>query len=189
MAGKLSQYLFEKKMRKQARLVRANKMFVPYQKARSVLLLFQSDYTEKNYETKQIIDGMIADGKKVVAVGYLDKKEIKSPAYPEYRILHKKDITPFQKPKKKSIKEFMPIEFDLLINISYTRLLPLEYLALLANAKCKTGLLKGQEQVYDFALDIDHYLQTAEIDISELEYSFLYKQILFYLKNIQTKDK
>ena len=118
----------------------------------------------------------------------MDKKNIISAAYPEYRILHKKDLGLFQKPHDKLIQELQCNEFDLLINISTRRIVPLDYITLNANAKCKTGMKIGTINLYDFAMDLESHLRDKEIQVDDLEYSFLFNQILFYLKSVHTND-
>lgn len=165
-----------------------NKQFVNYDKAQTVLLLFESHYTEKNPETKKIIHQLTADGKKVVAWGFVDKKEIMTPAYPDYRVLHPKDFQFCSKPSADIIKDLQQQEFDLLIDITTLPYLFIDYLVLYARAKCKVGMLKNDNNTYDFSINLNRFLQDRELEIEDLDYSFLYEQIIFYLKSIQTKD-
>lgn len=188
MAGQLVNYIFNKRVRKHLKNEIRNKQFVNYDKAKTILLLFESNYSEKNPETKGIIQSLTADGKKVTAWGYVEKKNITSPAYPEYRILNQKDLGIFQKPHEQLIQELIRQEYDLLIDISTKRFVALDYVVLHANAKCKAGMKKTEVNLYDFAVDLESHLKENEIQPDDLEYSFLYKQILFYLKNIQTND-
>jgi hypothetical protein len=188
MAGKLVNFVFKKRAKKYLKSDTRDKQFVNYDKAKSILLLFESNYSEKNPETKRIIQSLTADGKKVTAWGYVEKKNITSPAYPEYRIINYKNLGFFQKPHENLIQELLSHEYDLLVDISTRKIVALEYLVLLANAKCKTGMKKNNENLYDFAVDIESHLKENEILVDDLEYSFLYNQILFYLKSIQSND-
>jgi len=188
MSKKLSYYVFFKRAQKYLRNTIRNSSFVSYNQAKTILLIFESHYSEKNSEAKRIIESLTADGKKVVAIGYVDKKKSISATYPEYRILYRKDISLFEKPYKNIIRELIKNEYDLLIDITNNRILPLEYIVLLANAKCKTGMQKSNLKLYDFVVDIDNHLKENEIQANDLKFSFLYDQILFYLKSIQSKD-
>ncbi len=181
-------YVFKKRAQKHLKNQIRNKQFVNYDKAKSILLLFESNYSEKNVETKKIIQYLLKDGKRVTAWGFVDKKQIISAAYPEYRILHPKDLDIFKRPKSQLLQELLQNEYDLIIDISNRRIFPLDYLVLYANAKCKTGMKKCNLNLYDFAVDIENHLIANEIEVEDLEFSFLFKQILFYLKNIQTND-
>ena len=82
-------------------------------------------------------------------------------------------------------------KFDLLIDLTLKPLLPLQYVALYANALCKTGTRNTELQLYDFVLDIEK-LMTHKEDAETYEFqpdeAYLFQQIIFYLKSIQTKD-
>ena len=188
MDGKITDYVLKKRIQKQLKNNLRNKQFVNYDKARTILLLFESNYSEKNPETKRIIQSLTADGKKVTAWGFVEKKHITSPAYPEYRILHPKDLGFFKKPNDQLIHELLRTEYDLLIDISTKRFVALDYIVLYANAKCKTGMKKNNFNLYDLAMDIEAHLAEKEIQVDDLDYSFLFNQLLFYLKSIQTND-
>jgi hypothetical protein len=47
---------------------------------------------------------------------------------------------------------------------------------------------KGDADLFDFSIDINEMLTEKELQIDDLEYSFLFDQIIFYLKSIQTND-
>jgi hypothetical protein len=188
MSKKISNYFFQKRALKFLKNSFRNNLFINYKHAKNILLIFESNYSEKNSETKRIIERLTSDGKKVVAVGYVNKSSCISATYPEYKVLCKKDLGLFSKPKQSVVKDLLDGEFDLLIDITKNSLLPLEYIVLYANAKCKTGMQKNNFKIYDFAVDIEHHLTENEILIDDLKFTFLFDQILFYLKNIQSKD-
>lgn len=188
MWRKLKYKLFKKRVRKHLLTEERNKRFVNYDKAQTVFLLFESHYTEKNPELKQIVHQLNADGKKVVAWGYVEKKELMTPAYPDFRILHQKQFSMMDKPSSDIMQDLMAQEFDLLIDITIESYLPVDYLVLYANAKCKVGMRKGEVNLYDFSIQLDHFMQEKELEADDLEIDFLYEQIKYYLKSIQTKD-
>jgi len=111
-----------------------------------------------------------------------------TPAYPDFRILHTKDHNIFQKPEATVLSFVQENEFDLLIDISSKEIIPLMYIALYANAKCKTGMKREIGDLFDFSIDIDEMLIEKEIQRDDLEFTFLFEQIIFYLKSIQTND-
>ncbi|MEA4937195.1 MAG: hypothetical protein VB102_11215 [Paludibacter sp.] len=188
MLEKLSCNIFKKRVQRYLRTSDRKSSFVNYTQAKTILLIFESNYSEKNSETKRIIESLTTDGKKVVAIGYVNKKNCLSATYPEYRVLCKKDLVIFQKPNQNILEYLLNCEYDLLIDITKNSFLPLEYVVLYANAKCKAGMQKSNLGLYDFAVDIQRHLIENEISIDDLKFSFLFDQILFYLKNIQSKD-
>jgi len=188
MIKKIAAYLFRKKLVQFSKNVTRTKAFVNYDWAKSILLLFESNYSERNPETKRIIEQLQLDGKKVTAIGYVEKKQIVTPAYPDFRILYTKDHNIFQKPESSVLTFVQENEFDLLIDITNREFLPLMYVALYANAKCKSGMKKSEADLFDFSIDINEMLYEKELQIDDLEYTFLFDQIIFYLKSIQTND-
>lgn len=188
MLKKIRNRIFAMQAGKQLKSVERDKLFVSYNKAKTILLLFESTYSERNPGTKRIIETLTADGKKVVAWGFVEKKQITSAAYPEYRILHPGDLDLLHKPKHALLAELADQEFDLVIDITHQQWLALSYVVLYAKAKCKTGMQKPGPAIYDFAVDIDAYLEENNMNTDDLPFTFLYDQIIFYLKNIQTND-
>lgn len=191
MFKKLNNYLFKKRAQKYLSLTPREHHFVNYKKAKTILLLFESDYSEKNLSVRRIINQMRLDGKKVSAWGFIDKKEVDTAILPDFRILHHKQTDFFHKPLISYINELQYNEFDLLIDLSVTPIIPLEYLALYALASFKTGIRKTEVPMYDFVLDVKN-LQTETESEEQFENpvdeTYLYNQIIFYLKSIQTTD-
>ncbi len=191
MFKKLNNYLFKKRAQKYLSLTPREHHFVNYDKAKTILLLFESDYSEKNLITRRIINQMRLDGKKVSAWGFIDKKEVDTAIFPDFRILHHKQTDFFHKPLASYINELQYSEFDLLIDLSVKPIIPLEYLALYALASFKTGIRKTEIPMYDFVLDTENVqTQTEQEELSEnpVDETYLYNQIIFYLKSIQTTD-
>jgi len=191
MFKNLNTYLFTKRARNYMALTPREHHFVNYKKAKTILLLFESDYSEKNPNIHKIINQMQLDGKKVSAWGFIDKKEIATAMYPDFRILHHKQTDFFHKPLESYINELQYSEYDLLINLTVKPIIPLEYLAMYANAAFKTGMKKSDLPIYDFVLDMEHMpVETEPTELSEstVDETYLYNQIIFYLKSIQTTD-
>ena len=187
----INNYLFNKRAQKYLDETPREHRFVNYNKAKTILILFESDYAEKNQAIHTIIDQIRKDGKKVTAWGFLNKKEIETAIFPDFRILHHKQTDFFHKPLDSYINELKFVEYDLLIDLSVNSIIPLEYLALYANASFKTGIRKTIIAVYDFVLDVDKVPASDESSESvqtQVDETYLYNQIIFYLKKIQTTD-
>jgi len=187
----INNYLFNKRAQKYLDETPREHRFVNYNKAKTILILFESDYAEKNQAIHTIIDQIRKDGKKVTAWGFLNKKEIETAIFPDFRILHHKQTDFFHKPLDSYINELKFVEYDLLIDLSVNSIIPLEYLALYANASFKTGIRKTIIPVYDFVLDVDKVPASDESSESvhtQVDETYLYNQIIFYLKKIQTTD-
>ncbi|MCE5332243.1 MAG: hypothetical protein LLF95_08890 [Bacteroidales bacterium] len=188
MFKKIIRFFFQKRINKHIKEDEREHRFVNYDNARTIMLLFESDYIEKNSEIRRIIQNLNADGKKVMTWGYINKKEVATAILPDFRILHQKDTDLLQKPHESFMRELGEARFDLLIDLSVNEVIPLQYLTLYANAACKVGIKKNDFQIYDFLIDMESISSQTEESFIEIDAAFIYNQIIFYLKSIQTSD-
>ncbi|NLK47254.1 MAG: hypothetical protein GX296_00415 [Bacteroidales bacterium] len=188
MSKKMSCKILERFAAKYIRTVPRQKKFMTFQKAETILLIFESDLSEENPRIHRIIQLLTLDGKKVTAWGFLNKKESITPVSPDYKILLPKNFGLFNKPKKQIFNELLSKEYDLLIDLSTGNSIHLDYIVLCAQAKCKAGIKKHGANFYDFAMDMDDYLAKNNMEMGDLDISFIFDQIIFYLKNIHSND-
>jgi len=184
---KIIVFLFNRRLKKYFRDFQRDKRFVNYKSARTVILLFESDYNEKNPEIKLLIQNFVSDGKKVMAWGFVNKKEVSTAILPDFRILHSKDADFTQFPEHTYLRELEELSFDLLIDLTVNEVKPLQYIALYANAACKVGT-HNYPGMYDMVIDVTHIKQKNQAEELETTSVDVYNQIIFYLKNIQTND-
>lgn len=188
---KVIQFVYRRRCRNHLATVSRERRFVNYDKARSVLILFESDYTEKNPNIRRLISNLQQDGKKVSAWGFIDKQEVMSSILPDFRILHHKQMDFFHTPLESYLNELDTMEFDLLLDLTVRPILTLQYFALYARATFKAGAHRNEVPVYDFLMDISQVNKDGGDEYSqvvELNEIYLYDQIIFYLKSIQTND-
>lgn len=187
----LNTYLFNQRAQKYLSVTPRERRFVNYDKAKNILLLFESDYAEKNQHIHRVIKQMRQDGKKVSAWGFIDKKHVETAIFPDFRILHHKQTDIFHKPLESFINELQNSQFDLLIDLTVNPVVPLQYLALYAICSFKTGIRKSKLPIYDFVLDLENVAtksESSEEMENAVDETYLYNQIIFYLKRIQTTD-
>lgn len=147
--------------------------FLPYQDLRKVIILYESDYLERNTLIRQLSTALQDEGKTVCLWGYVDKKEISSLILPVGRVLGARDINIFQRPAEKHLHDLQAESFDLLIDLTQSDCLPLRYLALYCPATFKTGARRA-DGVLDFMVDMP----------PEETPQPLFEQIIRYLKAI-----
>ena len=191
MFKKLNNFIFQHRAKTFINTSERERRFVNYDNAKSILILFESDFSEKNPELRKIVYKLQQDGKKVSCWGYVEKKEVVTSILPDFRILHHKDANFFQVPAISFINELEHQNFDILIDLTLRPILPLQYIAMYANAACKTGVKKFDLPLYDFVLDVESLMnRTEETETSEIQpdATYLFEQIIFYLKSIQTND-
>jgi hypothetical protein len=184
----LDEFIFQFVAKRHLKDAVRERRFVTYKKAKSIFLLFESDYLEKNKEIRNIIQSLQQDGKKVVAWGFLDKKNVTTSLMPDFRVLNHEQTNFIDSPKSTFLNELEGLEFDLLIDLTLKPVLPLQYLDLYAKASCKVGTRKSELQLYDFILDVDALMAEKAEEGEPLDQSYLFNQIIFYLKSIQTGD-
>lgn len=170
MIKKLKEYLFRYFVRQAGK---REAIFPRYEQIRSVLLLYESDYLERNSLIRQISSQLQSEGMTVSTWGYVEKKDITTLILPVGRILGSRDINFFGRPKREVIDDLHKEQWDILIDLSQHDCLPLRYLALEAPAAFKCGL-KRDDQVLDFMID----MPGEETPEKEAE------QIIRYLKMI-----
>jgi len=151
------------------------------------MVIFESDYMERNAEIKSLILSMVADGKRVMAWGYVVKKEITTAILPDFRIIHQKDTDILKRPLQSFLRELEDIEFDLLLDLTVSETKPLQYLALYANASCKVAV-HNIPAMYDLIVDISRLQQSNRENEIETNAIQVYENIIFYLKSIQSND-
>ena len=188
MLKRISAFLFKRQVMKMTHSSDRERSFVNYKKAKSVFLLFESDFTEKNAVIRKIIQVLQLYRKKVVAWGFLDKKQLTTALLPDFRVLNYEHTDFFHRPHSSFFRELEHYEFDLVIDLTLNSILPLDYFVLFSKAKCKIGVKKTDLPIYDFIIDLENHQQTLESSEEELDELFLFNQIIFYLKSIQSSD-
>lgn len=174
-----------------------------YRSARRILILFESDLLERNVQVKALVKQLKADGKDVTAWGYVPgKKAATSAILRDYRVLAEQDFTfwgwPQEGPKTDITRE--DEQFDLLIDLNVSQLLPLRYLSMYANADFRCGMQTEAPYLSDFMIDLSHAADApeaapesadnktaAEVVESSINPAYLFDQILYYLRSVEEK--
>ncbi|PIF01506.1 MAG: hypothetical protein CR965_01630 [Paludibacter sp.] len=180
MKTKIRNY-FLKRFIKQNRI--QQRKYLNYNDIKTVLILFESEFNEKNKNIKDIISKLTDDKKDVDAIGYIDKKEILTSVRSNFRILGKKHINWFEKPCDVVLKKVKNKKYDLLIDLNINNQIPLLYLNVASNSLLKTGLYNKKYDLFDFSIHKKKLLR----DKKELEIINIFQQITFYLKKIEAK--
>ena len=154
-------------------------LFPHYENIRSVLILYESDYTEKNQYIRDLRNRLSQLSMDVVTWGYVEKKDIESLNLPQSRILGSRDFTPFLTPKQGTIWDLQRRQYDLLIDLTQHTCLPLHYLAMYAKADFKAAMvLPLTSGIHDFLIQMP----------AEDTPQHLYEQITQFLMTIHSND-
>lgn len=147
-----------------------------FKKVGTILLLYESEWMERNPEIRAMVAQLHDMDKQVIAWGYLKKDKIQSPILPDSRILGPKDYTLLGKPKDEVLQYLEHHPVDMLIDLSTSPLLPLQYIALYAQARFKIGA--HTSGLYDMVVQAS---ASATAD-------YLFQQVLHYLTTIKSAD-
>ena len=188
MFEKIIGFIFKDRLKNHLKKLQRQRRFVNYNNAQSIFLLFESDFAEKNVEVRRIIQKLTVDGKKVTAWGYTDKKLTSTPILPDFRIINKKEIDFSQRPHESVLSELAENKFDVMIDLTEKEIFPLQYIALYVTADFKTGIKRNHSKIYDFMMDMNGIANQSEENLVDINATFIYNQIIFYLKSIQTSD-
>lgn len=175
MFDKLRQSLF---LRKQCQQAKREVSFPIYENVNSVLVIYDSDITEKNPDIREINRRLLQDNKQVTLLGYVDRKDVQSPMLPQSRMLGLKDTNWLQRLPKEIVKEIEKEEYDLLIDLTQQYCLPLHYAALLSRCRFKAG-----KHIIDGLHDLDIDMPATD------SHTPLFDQIIYFLQTIKSNDK
>jgi len=179
--------LFNRAAKKRLKKNLRKRRFVNYDKAENILLLFESN-EKSDALIKNTMKTLKNNKKNVIAWGFSNTKSIIENSTDEIKIFNKKNISIFQKPNKDVLKQVKSFKFDLLIDLSLNASIPLMYLSLFAEAAMKISTKITDLQLFDFILDVKHKNQENSNTEKAINEQFIFDEIIFYLKSIQTRD-
>ena len=174
MLDRLKEYIFRYCLSKQPK---REVKWEQWNNVRNILVLYESDWTERNVVIKQLRDSMLLEDKDVTIWGFVDKRDITSLILPQSRILGARDLTLYGAPKQEVIEELQKRYYDLLIDLTQHPSLPLKYLSLYTRASLKIGLQLG-EGIHDFMVSMP----------AEEDPKHLFEQMKYYLSTIRSQS-
>jgi len=91
--------------------------------------------------------------------------------------LHSRSVSLFGRPKLNSVMQFAHEPFDILIDLSVSKTLALQYILVHSNSPFKVGWQGSELNYYDLNIDVSEKPQCH----------YLMEQIIYYLENINEK--
>lgn len=179
--------LFNREAKKHLKKYPRKHRFVTYDKADTILLLFESDGQDDKL-IKDMIRTLKKDKKKVTAYGFFNSKNPVIAHLDELRVFNKKNVSVFHKPNKDVLSGIKSTKFNLLIDLSVNTAIPLMYLSLYADADMKISSKITDLELFDFILDINQRKEKNLGVKNAVDEQFIFDEIFFYLKSIQTTD-
>ncbi len=153
----------------------------------TILLLFESDYQEKNEEVKIIVKDLIAEGKSVLACGYVHKKKADTATLDSYMVLDKGAFNLLCRPKAEvmSYVRRSGESYDVIIDLSTEQCLQMKYLLMAVEAKMRCGR-QVEDDLYDLMIAIpEKEVHSGKLETAHNDEKELYEQIKKYLRMIK----
>jgi len=147
-----------------------------FAKVRSVLIIYPSEWQERNPAIRAMATQLRNMGKQVTIWGYVDKDKPTSPILPDSRVFGSHDYTIWGTLKTPVLQDVQNRSFDLLIDLTLSPLLPLQYIALYTSAKFRIGTQASGLN--------DMVIQTPPSATPD----YLFTEIIHYLKIIKSAD-
>lgn len=159
-----------------ARMPQRQVAYLDFHRANSILLLYESEWQERNADIRAIATQLRDQGKQVVCWGYVKKDKPLSPNLPDSRMLGTKDFSILGKPKAEILQYLEHHPFDVLLDLTTSPVLSLQYVALYAKAQCKIG--SQNTGLYNLVV------QTP----ADATADYLFQQMLHYIQLIKSAD-
>jgi hypothetical protein len=154
-----------KRLRKEMRI----KKVLNYHQAKEIGILYHSDNESTFVLVKHFIDYLMTEHgiRNVIALGFVDEKE---PPFYHSHVLHHdyftaKEIGWRGKPNCQAVESFVAKDLDILIDLSRSGVIPLQYILEMSKARFKVGRQLDTAS-YDMLLEmkddstLDHYIHS-----------------------------
>ena len=164
---------------------RKRKEFVPYAQIKQVVVLFESKGEKEDKAYHDIIQQLKADGKQVQAFAFMEKSKNMMYSREGITILDKKQLTLLHLPEEQILQQLKNTTCDVIFDFTTHTILPLQYMLLYIDAKCRVGIQAEKLLQPDFMIGTEANLHN-DMSVITPNLNFLFNQILFYLKTIST---
>lgn len=163
------------------------KVYRNFNDVKSILIIFESDYIERNTFIKNALAKLKEDGKNAEAWGYVDKNDSTTSTIAPFRIICNNDISKLTHiPKKESLSEMLSQHYDLLIDLRTKPCIPMQYMTLYANADLKAGAdIEDAESCKVRPLDFMVKLPQTDDENPEPDPQTLFNEIIYYIRTIK----
>ncbi|MES2780151.1 MAG: hypothetical protein V4651_09680 [Bacteroidota bacterium] len=150
---------------------------VPFNEVNHIGIVYDADSIQHEQLVAQYANELRTEGKKVFLMGYVNQKNL--PPTKKF-VLHseffwKEKLNGINLPIKGKIGQFLQLDFDLLLNLYFEPILPMQAMAVYSQAKYRVASnMTGGLDYYDAMIDIG----------PKKDLSLLIEQMDFYLRAI-----
>ncbi len=149
---KVGKWVFQRELRTNSR----TKEVCNLDDAKSIGVLYDAT-TEEQIKMIQPFVSYFFDLKKdVKALGYVNANELSYCHVPklQYDFFYKKDLNWHYKPQNYIIDNFIRKEYDILINLCDSNIIPIKYLVASSIAHFKIGIYQENYEIYDLMISL-----------------------------------
>ena len=148
----IKEFFLKRKLEKAIKGNSAERYSVPFARAKSVGIYFNTDNAKYSKQINEFVKGLKKEGKQVEAVTYLNDSQ-DNPYDFSYHVLKDENINLFGEIQAEKIHQFIDTPFDYLFCISDDLNLPVKYMLAASKAKCRVGLhSENNEPLFDFMM-------------------------------------
>lgn len=170
MIQKIKKWFHYYFLNKELKFHKPPRQIVKFEEAKEIGIIFDATDTDQTAVVNQFADSLRGTKKKISMFGFYN---FPRPAINfNFPYFNQKSLNWYLEPNGILVKEFIEKKFDILINVSVSENLPLEYISALSNASYRIGLynpnklfcydfmidLKGKNNLPKFTEQVKHYL-------------------------------
>ena len=124
--------------------------------ARSIGILYDATTKEQIEIIKPFVSYFFDLKKDVKALGFVNSKQLSYCHVPklQYDFFYKKDLNWYYKPESYIIDNFIKKEYDILINLCDSSIIPIKYLIASSIARFKVGVYEENYEIYDLMISL-----------------------------------
>ncbi|MAW30558.1 MAG: hypothetical protein CMD15_01435 [Flavobacteriales bacterium] len=150
---KVGKWVFLRELKNNKRL----KSVCNLSNAKSIGILYDATNESQINEIKPFIDYFFKLKKEIKALGFVNDKQFSFCHSPklQYDFFNIKDLNWYYKPQNYIIDNFIQKEYDILINLCDSSVIPIKYLVASSIARFKIGIFEENYQIYDFMISLN----------------------------------
>lgn len=171
----LSSFIGNFKIRNEIGKLNREHEAVGFEEAKNIGILYDATDATNFEVVKAYVKSLRNRQKDILALGYVDKKELPSNQYAQYGLdfFTRKHLNWQRIPNHRIVSNFISEKFDILINLSNNNCFPLRYITALSNARFRVGQFNrrnmmcyemmidtnGEEGIKGFIEEVENYLR------------------------------
>ncbi len=149
---KVGKWVFQRELKSNKR----TKEVCNLDNAQSIGILYDATSEEQLKIVKPFVSYFFDLKKDVKALGYVNSKQLSFHHTPklQYDFFYQKDLNWYYKPQNYIIDNFVKKEYDILINLCDSSIIPIKYLLASSIAHFKIGIHEENYEIYDLMISL-----------------------------------